>query len=106
MNKLKIIKKIKSYIVISFIVSLCMISCVGDRMKGSGWATPFVNENNVYIGTIEGDLISVDLNTAKENWRASSLDSDFYLKLFIPNHSYLIIKYLLEHLQGNFWDLI
>ena len=80
MNKLKIIKKIKSYIVISFIVSLCMISCVGDRMKGSGWATPFVNENNVYIGTIEGDLISVDLNTAKENWRASSLDSDFLPK--------------------------
>ena len=80
MNKLKIRKKIKSYIVISFIVSLCMISCVGDRMKGSGWATPFVNENNVYIGTIEGDLISVDLNTAKENWRASSLDSDFLPK--------------------------
>ena len=54
MKELKILKNIKSYIVISFIVSLCMISCVGDRMKGSGWATPFVEGNNVYIGTIEG----------------------------------------------------
>ena len=57
-----------------------MISCVGDRMKGSGWATPFVDGKNVYIGTIEGELISVDLMTSKENWRASSLDSDFLPK--------------------------
>lgn len=57
-----------------------MVSCVGDRMKGSGWATPFVEGNNVYIGTIEGELISIDIMTAKENWRASSLDSEFLPK--------------------------
>lgn len=80
MNKLQILKNIKSYILISFIVSLCMLSCVGDRMKGSGWSTPFVEGNNVYIGTIEGELISIDIMTAKENWRASSLDSEFLPK--------------------------
>ena len=80
MNKLQILKNIKSYILISFIVSLCMFSCVGDRMKGSGWATPFVEGENVYIGTIEGELISIDIMTAKENWRASSLDSEFLPK--------------------------
>ena len=57
-----------------------MLSCVGDRMKGSGWSTPFVEGNNVYIGTIEGELISIDIMTAKENWRASSLDSEFLPK--------------------------
>ena len=80
MNKLQILKNIKSYILISFIVSLCMLSCVGDRMKGSGWSTPFVEGNNVYIGTIEGELISIDIMSAKENWRASSLDSEFLPK--------------------------
>ena len=102
MNKLQILKNIKSYILISFIVSLCMFSCVGDRMKGSGWATPFVEGENVYIGTIEGELISIDIMTAKENWRATSFFHFIFNLKSLQNHFYLIVKYLLELLRESF----
>ena len=69
---MKFFKKIFVFI----FVSLIAISCTADRFQGSGWSSPFVHNDNVYVATIDGELISINIDNASENWRAVSLDDD------------------------------
>jgi outer membrane protein assembly factor BamB len=57
-------------------ISIFLISCTGNRFQGSGWASPLVDNDQVFIATIDGELISIDLGSGKEKWRATSLDDE------------------------------
>ena len=63
-------------IITSAFVILSFVACTADRFQGSGWSTPLVDEGNVYVATIDGELISVNIDSGSENWRAVSLDDE------------------------------